>query len=226
MDTSFVSVSGFNNSVDWIIQDSNGKYLVAGTFTTYDGVTVNRIARLNYDGSLDTTFNTGSGFNNNVYCIIALSSGKYMVSGAFITYNGVSANRIIRLNSDGTRDTSFVYGTGFNQQIWSIVEQSDGKVVAGGIVSSYNGTACKEIVRLNTDGTLDNTFSIGTGLSASGLIYDMKLTPEGKILIGGNFRTINGISAKSVALLNSDGSVDTSFNCGGVDNVVYAVAMD
>ena len=226
VDTSFVSVSGFNNSVDWIIQDSNGKYLVVGTFTTYNGVTANRIARLNYDGSLDTTFNTGSGFNNNVYCVIALSSGKYMVSGAFITYNGVSANRIIRLNSDGTRDASFVYGTGFNQQIWSIVEQSDGKVVAGGIVSSYNGTACKEIVRLNTDGTLDNTFSIGTGLSASGLIYDMKLTPEGKILIGGIFRTINGISAKSVGLLNSDGSVDTSFNCAGVDNIVYSVDMD
>jgi hypothetical protein len=54
----------------------------------------------------------------------------------------------------------------------------------------------------------------------------MKLTPEGKILVGGGFRTINGISAKSVALLNSDGSVDTSFNCAGVDNVVYAVEMD
>ena len=226
VDTSFVSFSGFNNWVNWISQDSNGKYLIAGTFTSYNGVSVSRIARLNYDGSLDTTFNIGSGLSTVAYCGIVLSSGKYMVSGAFTTYNGASANRIVRLNSNGTRDTSFVYGTGFNQQIWALAEQSDGKVLAAGVVSSYNNTPCKEIVRLNTDGTLDNTFSIGTGLSANGYIQDIKVTPEGKILVGGSFRTINGISAKSVALLNSDGSVDTSFNCAGVDNVVYAVAMD
>jgi uncharacterized delta-60 repeat protein len=212
--------------VNWIVQDSNGKYLVAGAFTTYNGVTANRIARLNYDGSLDTTFNTLNGLGSVGYCVIALSSGKYMVSGAFTTFNGATANRIIRLNSNGSKDTSFVYGTGFNQQIWSLIEQGDGKVLAGGIVSSYNGTACKEIVRLNTDGTLDNTFSIGTGLSTGGNIYDMKFTPEGKILIGGHFTTINGIPAKRMALLNSDGSVDTSFSPYGVDNPVYSVEMD
>lgn len=226
VDTSFVSVSGFNSTVNWIVQDNDGKYLVTGAFTTYNGVTANRIARLNYDGSLDTTFNTANGLGSVGYCVIALSSGKYMVSGAFTTFNGGTANRIIRLNSNGSKDTSFVYGTGFNQQIWSLLEQGDGKVLAGGIVSSYNGTACKEIVRLNTDGTLDNTFSIGTGLSTGGNIYDMKFTPEGKILIGGHFTTINGIPAKRMALLNSDGSVDTSFSPYGVDNPVYSVEMD
>jgi uncharacterized delta-60 repeat protein len=226
IDASFNSGTGFNSTVNKIVQDADGKYIVTGAFSTYNGTTVNRIARLNYDGSLDNSFTIGTGLNNAGYSVAALSSGKYLVIGAFTTFNGGTANRIIRLNSNGTKDTSFVYGAGLNQQAWAVVEQTDGKIVVGGVFTAYNNTTCNEIIRLNTDGTIDNTFTTGTGLNTGGNIYDMKLTPEGKILLGGYFSSYNDYPVNRVVLLNSDGTRDTAFDCPGVDNLVYAVEID
>ena len=108
---------------------SDGKILVGGTFFTYNGVSANRVIRLNSDGSVDNTFVTGTGFNNYVLSIVIQSDGKILVGGGFTAYNGVSANRIIRLNSDGSIDNTFVTGTGFDNYVYSIAIQSDGKIL-------------------------------------------------------------------------------------------------
>ena len=94
--------TGFNNTVWSIIQDSNGKYVIGGTFTSYNGSTTNRIIRLNQDGSRDDSFITGTGFNGTVLSIIQDSNGKYVCVGTFTTYSGVTYNRLIKLNTDGT----------------------------------------------------------------------------------------------------------------------------
>ena len=81
----------------------------------------NRICRLNLDGSLDNTFNVGTGFNNVVWVInIDTINQKIYVGGDFTTYNGTTQNKICRLNMDGSLDSAFDIGTGFNANVMVI----------------------------------------------------------------------------------------------------------
>ena len=212
-DTVFVTSTGFDGSVASIVIQSDGKIVVGGAFTTYQGVAASRIIRLNTDGSRDTSFVMGTGFNSTVNSIVIQSDGKIVVGGDFTTYQGVAANRIIRLNTDGSRDTSFVMGTGFNNTVNSIVLQSDGKIVVGGNYTTYQGVAANRIIRLNTDGSRDTSFVMGTGFASSSVLC-IVIQSDGKILIGGAFNSYQGISRRSMVRLNTDGSPDTSFIVG------------
>ena len=159
----------------------------------------------------DTTFDTSSGFNSNVYTIATQSDGKILVGGDFGNYNGTDAKEIIRLNSDATIDSSFVYGDGFNSDVYTIAVQSDGKILVGGKFRSYNGSEVGHIVRLNSDGSIDETF---TGTFNSDVL-SIVMQPDGKILAGGNFTGATGdVTAHRIVRLNSDGSVDSSFVIG------------
>jgi uncharacterized delta-60 repeat protein len=111
IDPTFVYGSGFNNSPNWVVKTSGGQYVIGGWFTTYNGTSANRIARLNADGTIDPTFNTniGTSFNDGPWGINQQSDGKLIITGWFTTFNGTSANHIIRLNTDGTIDPTFVY---------------------------------------------------------------------------------------------------------------------
>ena len=157
-DSSFVLGTGFaglGNAVDIILQP-DGKVLVpmsTATTNTYNGVSIPNIIRLNADGTVDTTFNSGTGFTTNgIRHVYRMSDGKFMVGGTFTSYNGTSINRIARLNADGTLDTSFAVGTGFNSTVYPVTPQSTGKVVTSGFFTNYNGTAVPRVVRINTDG--------------------------------------------------------------------------
>ena len=117
-DTSFNPVggggTGFNDYITQIVIDSaTGKIYVIGAFTTYQGVAANRIIRLNPDGSKDTAFDNTTGFNNVVYKMIVDSSSSIYVVGSFTTWKGVTNNRIIKINSVGTKDATFDNTTGF-----------------------------------------------------------------------------------------------------------------
>lgn len=101
-------------------------------------------------------------------------------------YNGKISNRLVRLNIDGTVDTTFNIGIGFNDKVSSVILQPDGKILAAGSFTSCNGFIIKGIVRLNTDGSIDNTFF---NVMNNWTIIDFKtlaLQPDGKILAGGN----------------------------------------
>jgi uncharacterized delta-60 repeat protein len=222
-DVLFSIGNGFNNSVITIQIQPDGKILVGGNFTTYSGVSINNIIRLNTDGSIDNSFVIGTGFNSTVLSIELQSDGKILVGGIFTSYSGVSRNRIIRLNTDGSVDTSFVIGTGFDNFIFSIELQSDGKILVGGFFTSYSGVSRNRIIRLNTDGSIDNSFVIGTGFNST--VFDIELQSDGKILAGGAFTSYSGVSRNFIIRLNTDGSIDTSFVIGaGFNNVVYSIA--
>jgi uncharacterized delta-60 repeat protein len=157
-DTTFAIGTGFpSNGVFSIAVQSDGKVLVGGSFQTYQGVSANRIIRLNADGSRDTTFAIGTGFSDEVSSIAIQTDGKILAGGMFETYQGVSATRIIRLNADGSRDTTFAIGTGFNNTVWSIAIQPDGKILAGGRFAIYQGVAANCIIALNSDGSRFST---------------------------------------------------------------------
>jgi uncharacterized delta-60 repeat protein len=216
LDDSFNIGTGFNQFVQSIAVQPDGKIIIGGGFTAYNGTTQNYIARLNTNGSLDTSFNIGTGFSDVVHQIVVQDDGKILVGGRFTSYNGTTQNRIARLNANGILDTSFAMGTigmGFNNFVNSIALQPDGKILVGGLFSNYNGTSRNRIARLNADGTLDTSFDIGTGFN-TGAGETFIFQPDGKIIIGGGFTTYNGTAQNRIVRLNTDGSLDTSFNIG------------
>lgn len=89
-DPSYANGSGANNVLFKIVDAGEGKVLIGGNFTTYNHVPRNRIARLNVDGSLDMTFDPGTGANNTIWDIAIAPDGKIYIVGDFTEYAGVS----------------------------------------------------------------------------------------------------------------------------------------
>jgi uncharacterized delta-60 repeat protein len=220
-DTSFNIGTGFGNSVNSTAIQSDGKILAGGSFSTFTGASQNRLIRLNSDGSKDTSFNIGTGFNNLINSIALQSDGKVLAAGVFTTFTGESQNRLIRLNSDGSKDTSFDIGTGFGGTVSSIVIQSDGKVLVGGGFTTFTGESQNRLIRLNSDGSKDTSFDIGTGFG--GTVNSIALQSDGKVLVGGGFTTYQGITSLYSILLNSDGSI--SNNTISFNNEVRSVVI-
>ena len=224
IDTSFIVSSGFNNPVNSFDINSIGQIIVGGTFTTYQGIPRNGIALLNTNGSLDLGFLVGTGFDNQVQKVKFQSDGKIIVGGTFLTYNGVTVNRICRLNTDGTLDTTFNSGSGIQGPPLTIEIQSDGKILVGGQFAIYNGSTVPFICRLNTDGTLDGTFTIGSGFN--NIVNSISIQPDGKIVVGGQFTTYNGSPTNRICRLNTNGTLDGTFNVGtGFNNTVNSIKI-
>lgn len=144
--------TGFNGRVRKIIKTSDNKYMVVGSFSTYRGVGANRIIKLNPDGTKDGSFNYGSGFNAAVYDIIETSDNKFIAVGDFTTYRGNFYNRAIRLNSDGSLDTTFAIGTGFNGIVRKVIETSDNYYLLGGDFTTYKGVSNLRFIKLTSTG--------------------------------------------------------------------------
>lgn len=210
LDTSFDPGTGANNTVSGVALQPDGKVLIAGNFNRINGTIMNRIARLNTDGSLDASFVPGTGLAHttsflptSVYTITPQADGKILIAGRFNLYNGVSRNRIARLNENGSLDTSFDPGTGANDAVYTINLQQDGKIVIGGLFTAYNGATKSGIIRLDADGSLDETFDSGTG-TAYGGVQASALLPNGQMIIGGSFTAYNGIGKNRITRINGD----------------------
>jgi uncharacterized delta-60 repeat protein len=188
-------------------------------------VASNYIIRLNSDGTKDTSFNIGTGFNNSVKTIELQPDGKILVGGSFTTYNGLTENRIIRLNINGTKDTSFLTGAGFNGTVEAIRiydgNFNAGEILVGGRFSTYKNLSRNRIARLTINGNAD-TFNIGTGFNFFGVsTIDLQVN---KILIGGAFSSYNGTVVNNIIRLNYDGTIDNSFITGtGFNNYVNKI---
>jgi uncharacterized delta-60 repeat protein len=224
LDLTFNQGIGANENIRTSSVQSDGKIIIGGWFTSYNGTVRNKIARLNTDGTVDITFNPGTGANISIENISLQADGKIIICGDFTTFNGTSINYITRLNANGTLDASFNIGTGANNFVYSSAIQNDGKIIVGGNFTSYNGTVRNRIARLNTDGTLDVTFVSGAG--ANDWVYSNSIQNDGKIIVGGNFTSYNGTARNYIARLNSDGTLDASFNTGtGANNIVHSSAI-
>ncbi|MFC4818317.1 MULTISPECIES: T9SS type A sorting domain-containing protein [unclassified Flavobacterium] len=210
LDTTFDPGTGANNAIQTVVLLADSKILIGGSFTTFNGTSVNRVARLNIDGSLDSTFIVGTGTNNTVNTLAIQSNGKILMGGNFTTYNSLSQNRIARLNADGTLDSTFNVGTGANANIHSIKIQSDGMVLLAGSFTTYNSLPHNRIVRLNTNGSIDSAFTIGSGFDATA--YSIAVQLDGKIIVAGMFSVYNGTNKNRIVRLNSNGDLDNSFN--------------
>ncbi len=225
--------SGFTpDTTNEIAELSDGRLIIVGQFTNYNGTSCTRIIGLNGNGTVNTGFTTGTGFNVDPGPIERQSDDKVVIGGNFWEYNGTTSPKIIRLNTDGSYDNTFVVGSGFtsggtfnnlDSEVGCLAIQSDGKIVVGGNFDAYSGTSVTRICRLNSDGSLDNTFSTGTGLN--GVPVEIKIQSDGKIVVGGFFTSYNGTTSNRIVRLNTDGSIDTSFSgvTTGFNEAVLAI---
>jgi uncharacterized delta-60 repeat protein len=224
VDTTFIPGTGADAAVNVVAIQADGKILIGGNFLTINGTGRSRIARLNTDGSVDTTFNPGTGASNAVFAIAIQPDGRIVIGGSFSVYNGTTRNSIARLNADGSLDTTFTIGTGANNAVFAIAVQVDGHLVVGGQFTSFNGTTRNRVMRLNADGSLDATFNVGT--AANNAVNALALQPDGRILMGGVFTNYNGTARNFIARLNTDGSLDTTLDPGtGPNSTVFSLVI-
>ncbi|GEP49713.1 hypothetical protein FNO01nite_03850 [Flavobacterium noncentrifugens] len=213
VDTTFSSLysnAGYNIAIIAHRVLDNGKILIVGNFTTYNGVPVGGIARLNPDGTLDTTFNPTTGSNGSINSIAVQPDGKYIISGRFSTFNNVDKLLLARINPDGTLDNTFSRSPDYGLVASSLLLQPDGKIIAAGSSTGLS-VANKYIMRLNQDGSIDTSFDS----DIDNMINTASFQNDGKILAGGWFEHAGGEEKNRVARLNNNGFLDTkAFSSG------------
>ena len=199
-----------NSAVSSVAVLSDGKYLIGGSFTDAGGAPgTDFVARLKSSGLRDATFAPPT-LNNEVYSVAALSDGKYLIGGSFTNVGGdPGTDFVARLNSNGTRDTSFTPPT-LNDNVRSVAGLPDGKYLIGGYFTDAGGDPGTDFVaRLNSNGTRDTTFIPPTLYN---VVSSVAVLPDGKYLIGGAFTDVGGDpNTDKVARLNSNGTRDTTF---------------
>ena len=228
LDVSFDPGTAANDNVWTVATQPDGKVVIGGKFTSVNGVARNRIARLNPDGSVDASFNPGTGANGEVQVVRLDASGRVLLGGSFSTINGTNRSGIARLNSNGGLDLGFNPGNGANATVWTIAVQADGRVLLGGDFTIVNANSRNGIARLTSTGAIDDTFVPGTA-ATNGAIYALAIQPNGRIVIGGSFNTYAGTARTNIARINSNGTLDGTFNpgagAGSTGNSVNALGL-
>jgi uncharacterized delta-60 repeat protein len=206
------NTNGYTRSA--VVQTNN--MIVAG------GLGGSTIERVSTGGTKDTTFNTNHGTISgylpsspnafpDVFALALQNDGKIVAVGSFTSVNGYSRSGIVRLNTDGTVDTGFNPGTAFDKTAYTVKIQSDGKIVVGGDFTTYNGTSRSKIVRINSDGSIDTGFTVGTGFNAE---VDSLILIRSNIYSIGAFTTYDGMDTTVVgdyvAALDTNGGI---LNC-------------
>ena len=224
------SGTGADNTVSSIALQSDGKVLIGGAFATINGTARGRIARLTAAGTLDTTFDPGTGANGTLESIAISPDARIYIGGRFWTYNGVSVNRLARVNDNGSLDTS--YTTDLNNDarffVRRLLFQLDGKLLITGMFKEYSGIPHNSLVRLYTPQVLGGTqpISFTTNRNGNNDIYrmnadgtnqqqltnapegesDAKWSPDGTKIV--YTKTLTSID-KQVWTMNADGSGKT-----------------
>jgi len=154
----------------------------------------------------------------------SVTDGRVIIAGDFATVNHVNRSRLARLLTNGVLDTSFDPGSGADGPIRATAVQANGRLLIGGSFTQVANTNRNGIARLTPDGRLDNAFNPGSG--ADNPVFALVLQPDAKVLAGGSFSKFNSITRPGIVRLNTNGSVDLSFNAGsGPNDSVYAVAF-
>ena len=177
--------------------------LVGGDFSLFDNFEVNRIARLNPNGSLIRSYATGTGADGSVQAIVLQRDGKVLLGGAFNQLNSLPRKGIGRLNADGSVDKNFHIGIGTDGTVFSIAIQPDDRILIGGAFTAVNLTRRVCVARLFPEGPVDTSFMDTAynqfaglpnpdGFAPNGLVASIALSSNGNVVAGGRFTRVGG----------------------------------
>jgi uncharacterized delta-60 repeat protein len=197
LDTTFTPQAGGSYPIVYSLAiQRDGKILVGGSFTALTGLPRNFIGRLNLDGSVDPDFNPGA--NGIVNAFAVQPDGLIVVAGSFSALGGQSAWSIGRLNSAGVFDGTFTAKV--NGNVFTLATQADGRILLGGYFTQLGPEPCACIGRLNADGTPDTGFNAVAGNGTNWpTINSLAIQPDGKVLVGGEFASLNEQPRKNIA---------------------------
>ena len=185
---------------------SNGKIVVAGGFNEVGGVARPGIARLNADGTLDTTF-VPPFTSGESYAIVLQPPDKIIAAGLFVG-SGLNGWAVVRLNADGSHDTTYAGAAGSSERVLTMKAASADRVVAAGSFSSLAGSARSKIARLNANGGADPGFVPAT---ITNQIIRIAVQSDDKVIIGGDFSAIGSTLLTRLARLDAAGALDPGF---------------
>jgi uncharacterized delta-60 repeat protein len=230
MDTSFTAQAGtslISRDIRVIKQQPDNKVLLGGAFSYLNGAHVSGLGRFNVDSSTDNTFVGFIGKIVTPTVALAAPDGKIYVGGNFDAFGNSFRRYLVRLNSDGSLDTSFNIPADITHPVTCLALQPDGKLVVGGTTGNgeFGDIMGNGVWRLNTDGSLDAKFvaQVTTTLIA---VRTVAVQPDGKILIGGSFTSVNNTARTKIARLNANGTLDTAFNPIFSAFVIRKIALD
>jgi uncharacterized delta-60 repeat protein len=207
-----------NGGVLAIAVQADGKILVGGEFFGAHSIGAQR---RNYIARLDPVTGLADSFDPNANAVVLSlglqSDGKILVGGYFNGANsigGATRNFISRL--DPTTASADSFNPDALSGVDSIAVQSDGKILAGGEFTSLTPNGVEAITRhgiarLEIDGRLDQTLDLSIA-SLTGVVLATAVQPDGKILVGGSFTNVLGVTRNNIARLNTDGTLDTGFD--------------
>lgn len=213
LDATFNAGTGipFGRVAEIFLQD-DGKIIIGGDFDEFSGTTISGMARLNADGSLDSSFNLNLAPETIIRDFDVQSDGKVIIAGF-----DASSFFFKRYNVDNTEDLTFNDGNPkANDEIYGVDIVEDDKIMITGPFNNYNGTLRHQMARLNSDGTLDTSFD-SYNIPENGYnytIFDTKELSEGQYIINGYFNLYNELPSKYIAKINNDGTIDETFNMG------------
>ncbi|MFZ1229664.1 MAG: T9SS type A sorting domain-containing protein [Saprospiraceae bacterium] len=223
IDNTFSNSGIPNNKINEVVILPDDKIIIAGQFTTFGVQNCGRIARLSSNGTIDLSFNS-IGVNSSIEELVLQDDGKIIIGGSFSTG---SSSKVLRLNGDGTIDTTFNSGTNTNNTVTSIAIDESGNYYVGGQFTTFNGVAKSKIVKLLSDGSIDNTFAIGSGIT-NGNVYDLIINKQNAIMVLGSFNAYNSSSANNIIALNPNGTKNVGFNSpfsSGLERYLYSIVQ-
>lgn len=227
LDVSFASAAKPNSRVRGLAVDGNDLFAVGG-FSTFDGVSVGRIVKLNkITGEKDATFNSGLGFQegSNEVNDVAIHGNSVYATGWFGTYNGTAAQNLAKLDKvTGALDTTFTQATGLSNKGDTLVIANNALYV-GGSFANYRGTFARGVAKLDlTTGALDTTFNQATGFSSSAFKI---VASKDSLYVLGQFYDYRSVSVERLAKIDLvSGDLDTTFSQPtGFTNTYSAMAV-
>jgi uncharacterized delta-60 repeat protein len=213
-----------NNTIRGMAYQGNN-IVIFGPFTQVHGTSMRGIARLLPNGALDTSFSIGTGANGFVQRVTTLSDGKLVLCGYFNSFSGTPCGYLVKLNNNGSVDTTFQAGDGADDRVWSMNLQGDGSWYIFGAFRSFNGSSRQCLARLNNNGSLDSRFaSFTTSVPnpSSPKVLAIQHSVQG-FLIGGAMSQYGGKLHRRLARVNIDGTPDGSFRAG-LAGTVYCMS--
>jgi uncharacterized delta-60 repeat protein len=204
-DNSFTQGTHDNDgTIKKILVLPNGNILVAGSFTSFNGVTTGRLVRLLPNGTVDATYAIGTGANSTIESMLLLPDGKIMIVGAFTSFNGIAVNRMARLNTDGSIDALFTGSA--NNTVFSIAAMPGNDLLVTGNFTSISSQGRNRVAVLSQVGNVQSTFGDGLTL-ANGIVYSALPLQDGSIMVAGQFTTFNNVARNSHVRVNASGNI-------------------
>jgi uncharacterized delta-60 repeat protein len=207
LDTSFNTGTGADGTIRCLALQQDGKILVAGMFTNFNDAAVEKIVRLNPDGSVDAAFTPH--VPGNIYAMALQADGQILIGGQGL-WAKHPARRFIRLEPDGSRDAQFHGQAAYNSDARAIAIQPEGGTLVGGSFTKVATMEHHGLIRLDSNDQMDDSFNTSTAGSA--VVLSLASQPDGKIIVAGIFNNFGNASETHLVRLDADGTVDAKFN--------------